>query len=137
MPPACTDLSWVSDWVGIPYIEQGRDLKTGLDCLGLFVHLSKSRLGIDIPDPECKPVVALAKGLYSSYGTRYEKVTGEIIEGDLALSIYDRALTHIGYCIGHRGLMLHADPIRECVVMDNMNDLLWSGRIKGVYRYVG
>lgn len=35
---------------GTPYVYQGRDPKTGMDCMGVLLHLYREVLGVDLPD---------------------------------------------------------------------------------------
>jgi cell wall-associated NlpC family hydrolase len=42
-------LAWVNDYVGVPYVENGRD-RDGWDCWGLVLAVYRDRLGLDLPD---------------------------------------------------------------------------------------
>lgn len=47
-----TSITWsVSSFVGIPWKEGGRDLDTGIDCLGLILRLHELRSGALMADP--------------------------------------------------------------------------------------
>ena len=44
------DLEWINDYVGVPYLENGRDRHHGWDCWGLVLAVYRDRLGIELPD---------------------------------------------------------------------------------------
>lgn len=134
MPPASSDLTWVGDWVGIPYKEQGRS-REGMDCLGLFVALHKARRDVDIPDPVASVATAVARKLTDRYKHLYRPVR-EPQEGDVVLLRYDGYPTHIGYHLGLRNMMIHAHPALGTVV-ERTDSLTWKNRVEGFYRYVG
>ena len=43
------DIAWVNDYVGVPYVENGRR-RDGWDCWGLVVAVYRDQLAIDLPD---------------------------------------------------------------------------------------
>jgi cell wall-associated NlpC family hydrolase len=49
----------VRDLIGVPFVQNGRDPKTGLDCYGLFKEVQK-RIGIDVPEFEMTVYDALS-----------------------------------------------------------------------------
>jgi hypothetical protein len=43
------DMNWLNDYIGIPYVEGGRDYK-GCDCYGLVKLVYQFEYGIELPD---------------------------------------------------------------------------------------
>ncbi len=41
----------ITELLGVPFLEHGRDPGAGLDCLGLVLHVYREALGVDLPDP--------------------------------------------------------------------------------------
>ena len=132
--PACSDMPpWVSDWVGIPYLDRGRD-RNGLDCLGLYVLLNKVRLGRDIPDPYCTISGAIRRGVVMQQARLYRKVAPvDYTEGDAVMLRQMGFPIHVAYCIGG-SVMLHADGLRG-VICECFDGTKWKNRVLGVYRY--
>jgi NlpC/P60 family len=43
------DLAWINDYVGVPYVENGRG-RDGWDCWGLVLAVYRDRLELELPD---------------------------------------------------------------------------------------
>ena len=48
------DIAWVNDYVGVPYVENGRD-RAGWDCWGVVLAVYRDRLGVELPDWQWHP----------------------------------------------------------------------------------
>lgn len=123
--------TWADPWIGIPYLKRGRDLD-GLDCLGLFLLLSKERMGCEPPDPYCTIHAAIRGGVAAQNAYLYREVS-EPQEGDAILLRHKGFPIHVGYCIDKQW-MLHADP-ELGVVAERWNGSKWKNRVIGVFRY--
>lgn len=97
----------VSDLIGVPFVEFGRDKRTGLDCYGLVIEVAK-RYGKNLKD------IALEKFDYD----KVRKVEPELnvkrtknyMQECIGLEFYgvfDKRL-HIGITIDDKGTFLHA-----------------------------
>jgi cell wall-associated NlpC family hydrolase len=42
-------VSWAADYVGLPFVDGGRDAAVGLDCWGVVQAVYRDQLGIDLP----------------------------------------------------------------------------------------
>ena len=99
----------VSDLIGIPYKEHGRD-KTGLDCYGLAIEVSK-RFGNDLTDFDYK---RHTDDFFNSTAnncikTHAPKKIQHFIEGALVLFCNTRGeKNHIGVYIGD-GYIIHCN----------------------------
>ena len=80
--------------IGIPFVACGRDLETGIDCLGLVIAFF-CRVGIALPDPLSWDTKEVAE---SNFSSMFNKVIGEPKDLDVARSL-DR---HLGIVIGRR-----------------------------------
>ncbi len=130
----------VGDYVGLPFIDGGRDLD-GADCWGLVCLVYKRLLNIDLPEYHISAfdtqevVDAMGSGRDND---GWEKVNGDRQNGDLvALAMhpsYPDMINHVGIHIG-RGSFLHTQKNTGAIISP-MNHVLYSKRIKGVYRWV-
>lgn len=128
MPP------WVSQWVGIPYLELGRT-GDGADCLGLYKMVFKDRHGVDIPDPFVSVKSAMRSGHHPpELAAVYEKVE-DAQEGDAILLRHKGFPIHVGYCIDRR-LMLHTSG-KVGSLVEPWSGYKWINRVLGIYRYAG
>lgn len=55
MTKADTLEDWINDYVGVPYVENGRDRADGWDCWGLVLVVYRERLGLELPDWKWRP----------------------------------------------------------------------------------
>lgn len=130
MPPATFD-----DWVGLPYLELGRD-RHGIDCFGIFIRLNLERRGVVIPDMRLTALGVRRQAVEDPSKYDYEPVVDECVEGDaLLFSCRGRPL-HVGYCIDQRR-MLHIEDNGLGSMIEKHDVAGWASRKLGVYRYVG
>ena len=130
----------LDDLIGTPFKNNGRDIKSGLDCYGLVMEVF-SRYGIEIPE------------YWSDYDNA-EKISG-IIHEEATSSRWQRVneplpvpcLVAIRFgvpapCINHtvvyigNGKFIH---IREKtgVVIENIHSVMWRHVIEGFFTFVG
>lgn len=43
-------MHWATQYIGRPWVNGGRDIKTGVDCWGLLRHVYCQHYGIDLPE---------------------------------------------------------------------------------------
>lgn len=124
----------VADLLGLRYKEHGRD-KSGLDCFGLVIEVSK-RFGHDLPDFPYK------KGDWKVFSEKKEdiKKRGLLKEvkkaeqgGDLILFKVNSSFeNHIGVFLGEENLFIHCDKFG--VHIQNLMD--YKANIGSVYRWL-
>lgn len=122
-------------YIGIPYVEKGRDEKIGLDCWGLVRLIYKNELSIDLP----------------SFSTEYDSIDNERIEdlfaqykegwepidqptiGDVVIFRVFGYESHIGICVGDNKF-IHVREARDTVI-ESLDNPKWSKRITGFFKY--
>lgn len=130
-PPA-----WAEGYVGIPFVERGRD-RAGLDCWGLAMLVLAERFGKkSVPD-----------FLDKYHGTRDKSLPAIFVEaikrwqpvpspepGDVVVLKIGGKPWHVGVVIG-RNLMLTIDRGTSSVI-ERIDSARWKGRVDGYYRWV-
>jgi cell wall-associated NlpC family hydrolase len=129
---------WVKDYVGIPFLFEGRDRK-GADCFGLVVLVYREIWGKEIQDylgygPEPEPA-DFARSFESAEKDSewYETVGPE--EGGLVLLRRSGHPLHVGLCLGD-GKMLHTTQATGSVV-EAIHGPRWGGKVLGFYAFGG
>lgn len=121
---------WTDGWVGLPYVDGGRGETP--DCFGLFMELSKARLGRTIPDHTFTRHNAV--DAQADQSKLYEQVA-EPIEGDALVFNFNGNPVHVGYCVDEK-YMLHSElKTGSCLVRWDQRP--WASRFVGAYRFVG
>jgi cell wall-associated NlpC family hydrolase len=110
------DLEWINDYVGVPYVENGRS-RAGWDCWGLVIAIYRERLGIALPDWTWQEPFDLSAKLKAFAGA-----VAEVDAGAQALALaapepwaialihHDRRPHHVGVAVGDGAALgvLHA-----------------------------
>lgn len=124
-------------YTGIPYVDKGRDPKTGLDCWGLVRWFYQREKQIDLPsyteqasgtDPRVGPLV-LAEI------SRSWKPVSTPLSGDVVVIRVSKRPFHVGIYVG-RGRMLHSLNQAQGSVIESLNSPKWANRVEGYYRHV-
>lgn len=97
-------LSWVSRYVGIPFLDQGRDAY-GCDCWGLVRLIYKNELNIDLPAYGEISAVDLAK-VARNITEGYNGETWEAVDVPQPLDVVVMRF-HGSKHIGHVGVMVN------------------------------
>lgn len=106
------DLAWVNDYVGVPFVENGRT-RDGWDCWGLVLAVYRDRLGLELPDYRWSPPYGPLEKL-AAFGVAVDRVKfldlAAPIDGPEAWAIglvrANNRPHHVGVSIG--GGVLHA-----------------------------
>ena len=132
---------YISDLIGVPFLDSGRDFKKGLDCWGLVMEVYR-RIGVELPDYG-KTVPSAYASRSSDVAARDAEATGRWLKVelpdmcDLVAMHTDRrvptAINHFGVCIG-RGKFLHTIKPRN-VHIARLDAVEWEHRIVGFYRW--
>ena len=132
-----------SKYIGIPFVDYGRD-EDGCDCWGLAKMVFMDIHGTELPDYQISAyeVDDIIDTMSIDKDKFYKEINyknSEMEIGDLvALSIhpkYPDMINHVGIFIG-RDLFIHTQSSTGCIISSICN-IIWSQRIKGVYRWVG
>lgn len=122
-------------YIGIPYVEDGRDPAVGLDCKGLLLVLLKD-LGIDLPDI-CSES-DWAKCGRNLFVEKYHENTFEIEQSDLEpgdlIMVRGRSGVgdHVAVCVGD-GQFIHS-VFGVGVVKGRLSEKSVQRRMLGCYR---
>lgn len=132
--------AWAEAYIGIPYVEEGRDLVRdgGVDCWGLLLLIWRERYGIVPPAYDGphwhKGADAAEIGVaIERESARYTEIApGCEREGDaIKLRLRGHPL-HIGLVIAP-GWMIHTHET-AAVCIENYRGLAWNRRVLGFYR---
>jgi len=126
---------------GAPYLYQGRDPKTGLDCMGVLLHLYREVLDVDLPDYAAEIQDRLGRqevfyeGLEAYAGLFDEVPRSETRAGDVVV-FYDpvHQSNHIAVAISERHAVHSGERIG---IVRSRLVRLFRLRCVRVYRYVG
>lgn len=137
--------SWVSDYIGVPFREKGRDrsgLAPGVDCWGGVRLVYMERRGIVLPshDTEYTSVrdTAGAANIFLDEvqrGKRWRQVDEPEVLDIARFFMGKHSGWHVGLVVA-RGQFLHW---REGVngAVERLNSPLWEGRLQGFFRFAG
>lgn len=118
------------DLIGVPFVDGGRDAKSGLDCWGLVKEAFR-RQGCEVPDYHISAIEAAdIAGEMKQQEDDWARLDGPRV-GCLVLLRLTPGLwaNHVGICIGN-GRFLHAYlPTGVCI--DRLRR--WQSRVVGYY----
>ena len=127
----------LTDLVGVPFVDKGRDPQTGLDCWGLLIEVQK-RYGRTIPDFDisCNNGAEIFH-FFRELKNTWKEVNGKPEPGDgIALALMENhrnIVQHFGTFIG-KGRFIHT--LKETgVIISRTNNLIYQARIKGYYKW--
>lgn len=129
---------WVADYVGIPFVDLGRD-RSGCDCWGLVRLVLAERFGVTLP---------CFSGNYSGTSRRdmvelaamvdAQRPLVDVVEvdqpqhGDIVLLRLAGHTGHVGLVVAP-GWMLHTERDIDAI-QERYDGPLWSHRVAGFYR---
>ena len=127
-------MSWVNQYVGIPYADQGRE-QIGLDCWGLVRLVYQQELGIVLPGFEDTYETSEDPGdlLARAWDVWQAVETPGEFDALLFWTDHPGLPTHVALSIGGRRF-LHCFHT-GCLVCD-LDHRYWKRRYIGAYRYV-
>ena len=129
--------SWTARYVGIPYLESGRD-RNGLDCWGLVVLIWREQYGFDLPAydgphwAKGADRAAIAAAIEAEQARYVEVPAGQEREGDGILLRMMGLPLHIGLVVTP-GWMIHTHET-AAVCIENYRGAAWSRRVLGFRR---
>lgn len=128
----------MQDLIGIPYLDKGRDIETGLDCWGLFRIFYQRHMGIDLPSysdsyEHAYDHVAMVKTMEDNWPSSWIRVVEPEFGDGVRLRI-DGNACHVGVYLGN-GQMLHTQTGHDSAI-DRIDSIRWKNRIEGFYRHI-
>ncbi|MFN0133437.1 MAG: host specificity factor TipJ family phage tail protein [Phycisphaerales bacterium] len=141
MPRLTDDIpSWVGSYVGLPFLEHGRD-RGGVDCWGLLRLVYAERYGIFLPShhdgyagTDDAPGITAVLDAELGLGVRWRPRGPGVRLGD-ALLFHVAGVPHVGVAVG-RGRMLHCRRGSDSCV-ERFDVGTWSPRLGGAFEFVG
>jgi cell wall-associated NlpC family hydrolase len=103
--------------------------------LGLYLALYRHRFGVQIPDPACSMEMAVRREVANDMRPYFQRVTAAR-EGDALMFRVRGQLLHVGYALNGRD-MLHIERASIGSNVEVWNRSPWTGRLEGIYRFVG
>lgn len=113
-------------YIGVPFLEHGRDLKTGVDCFGLCKAILKEEFGRDLP--EWIPGVGIVK--YDEQWKDFRPVSVPEV-GSIGVFSFAGVQAHVGLYIGEERI-IHVMP-GETAVAEKIEGKRLKGRLNGWY----
>lgn len=130
------------DYVGIPFVDRGRDAQRGLDCWGLVRHWYQHELGVLLPNldeaPSGEHHPELLPALIEAQARQWRAVSAPE-RGDVLVLRHRHAITHVAVYVGvhfGRRRFLHTLRDQDSSYAD-LDSPFWLPRLAGVYRHAG
>jgi len=125
----------VSDLIGTPFVSKGRNPKTGLDCWGLVMEISR-RMGKGIPDFYVDAMDSKQIGVIKSFAekdwTKTDKPeTGVVVGIRLDRGCLPDVTQHFGVCLDRRRF-IHTMQDTGVIITD-LNHRFFKNIITGYY----
>lgn len=127
---------WLIQYIGIPFVDRGRDPATGLDCWGLAKLVLEKHFDLpplpDFSDQYARTKDACVAGLFRAEMPRWQRVA-EPRPGDVAVLRLSGQPRHVGVMVDHN-VMLTTDRVSGSA-LERLDDPRWIGRLEGYYRH--
>jgi cell wall-associated NlpC family hydrolase len=123
--------------IGIPFVDEGRNPATGLDCWGLVMAAMRKH-GKKVPDFKISCYDPRVPGVFQLAVIDWEKAEGPE-EGAVVAMANDPerpgVVQHFGVCIGE-GRFIHAmEKIKSCA--PRLDHPFWKNKVRGFYKWTG
>lgn len=126
------------DYIGIPFLDKGRDPAQGLDCWGLVRVFYQTEMGIDLPSltedyPTTEDRETISR-LVNGHRIGWPLIPiGEEQYGDIIVFRLLGSQCHMGVVMGN-GIFLHVmEGMNSC--LDNYRRPQWRSRVEGFHRH--
>ena len=128
-----------NDLIGIPFVDGGRDIKTGFDCYGLVMEIYR-RNGINLPEYYAPALDSEAVSTQIETATqlpiweRSDRSEPPLL-AVMAIHFNSPLCNHTGVYIGNGKFIHTREKIGVCI--DSIHSPAWRHRIDGYYIYRG
>jgi len=127
----------IFDLIGIPFVDSGRNPKTGLDCWGLVICASEILSDVKMPDFDigafCKKVIS-SKFKEERDSGKWVKLGGPEKGCLVVLRINPGFDHHFGVCIDEKTFIHTMEKTMS--IIEKFDHPYWKRKIHGYYRYV-
>ncbi len=126
----------MADYIGLPYLNGGRDPGYGLDCWGLILLVGREQYAQNIPDflyQDAENTVETGK-LFDFRRFWSAIPFGQERAGDVVVLLIAGTPCHAGIVVSP-GMMLHT-LAQHSAALDRYSGTKWAHRIEGFYRWV-
>jgi cell wall-associated NlpC family hydrolase len=117
------------DLFGIPYIQGGRDPKTGLDCWGLCMEVYR-RAGRELPDFQGS--VDETPDIMENHLPEFEQLPGPESYALVSFRIFGPYVNHVGVVLEGNKSFIHAFKGRN-VAVEKLDHIVWKSRTAGFH----
>ena len=126
-----------SDLIGVPFVNGGRYIETGLDCWGLFM-IVMDRLGQSVPDYKisCFDSSEIGNAARHALATQWQKTDGPGVGVGVVMDMNPELPgidQHFGVCVNNK-FFIHTLRKTGCI-LSRLNDNFWKLKIKGYYHW--
>lgn len=137
--PTTLDRVTLDGFVGIPYVEHGRDY-AGADCWGVLYLYYRDVLGVSIPSYSVElEKIPFDRAAITPVAARHKDIfwhqVQQPVAGDGVLMRVGRSETHVGIYLDRRRLLHSEGPHPSEIV--RIDDIRVKSRITGFYRFNG
>ena len=128
---------WVRNYIGIPYLKNGRDRYKGLDCWGLVRCVLHEQFNLTLPSYEViydeEKHFSDLPALININRDLIKNIPVEVPEtGDIVLIRTRGLLSHIGIYVGE-DFVLHIERTKNSII-EKLSSTRINKRIEGYYR---
>jgi cell wall-associated NlpC family hydrolase len=129
--------SWVATYVGIPFLERGRD-RRGCDCWGLCRLVWREQFGLEVPSyvegyRSTTDAAEISALIHGSRGLWRQVELEEARPGDGLLIRMQGVPMHVGVVVEPPAFLHVERGINGCV--DRFDSPRWARRVLGAFRH--
>lgn len=129
----------VEELVGVPFVDGGRDFRTGLDCWGLVREAYKRVNRAELPDFKIcafhSAIINLQINDQASLRNVWQKIEKPERGCLVLIKNHPRFINHIGLCVDEQHFIHTLKKLNA--VIEPLNHPLWKRRTRGFFRYNG
>ncbi len=125
------------DWLGVPFVHQGRS-RRGVDCAGLVICVGRE-IGLLPPDYDVNGYRRSPDGTMLTECDRRLLAVGSLEDAHVAVMRFSEEPQHLAFVVPYRhgGLAVIHALQRSGSVVEHRIDALWRSRVVKSYRFPG